>query len=160
MASIMSKYLLIPIGIALFLTPRHKVTYVEREVCVQKMVSETEFSPDNLIKKLKRMNIRHYKVAYAQAVLETGRFTSSMFARNNNLFGMKVSRQRANTCSGEVMGHAYYRTWEESVVDYALYYNKYLSRMSECELYSYIGRSYAEDSGYVNKLKQIACTVK
>jgi len=155
-----SKYLIIPIGIALFLTTRHEVRYVEREVYVQKIIPKTEFSPDNLIKKLKRMNIRHYKVAYAQALLETGRFTSSMFARNNNLFGMKVSRQRANTCSGEVMGHAYYRTWEESVVDYALYYNKYLSRMSEDELYSYMGRNYAEDKNYVTKLKQIVCEVK
>ena len=160
MASIMSKYLLIPIGIALFLTPRHKVTYVSNKVYVDRVIPDQAFSPDNLIKKLKQMNIKHYKVAYAQAVLETGNFTSSMFARNNNLFGMKVSRQRANTCSGEVMGHAYYRTWEESVVDYALYYNKYLSRMSEDELYSYLGRNYAEDSGYINKLKQIACTVK
>ena len=152
--------LLIPICIALFLTPRHKTTYVSNKVYVDRVVPDQEFSKANLIAMLKDMNVKHYRVAYAQAVVETGNFTSKMFRLNNNLFGMKVSCQRANTCSGSRHGHAYYSTWERSVVDYALYYNKYLSRLSECELYRYLGSHYASDKNYVTKLKQIVCEVK
>lgn len=152
--------LIVPIFIALFLTPRHKTTYVTNKVYVDRFVQNQEFSRENLIAMLKGMNIRHYKIAYAQAVVETGNFTSKIFQLNNNLFGMKVSCQRANTCSGSRYGHAYYVTWERSVVDYALYYNKYLSRLSDCEVYRYLGRHYASDKNYVTKLKQIACTVK
>lgn len=152
--------LLIPVCIALLITPRHKTTYVSNKVYVDRVVPDKEFSKANLIAMLKDMNVKHYRVAYAQAVVETGNFTSRMFRSNNNLFGMKVSRQRANTCSGSRHGHAYYSTWERSVVDYALYYNKYLSRLSERELYRYLGENYASDSNYINKIKQIACTVK
>lgn len=115
-------------------------------------LSDDVFSPEALEKYLGELNIRHADIVYSQAKLESGNFSSKIFRENNNLFGMKMARQRATTATGENRGHATYSSWRQSVDDYAMYYNKYLSRLSRSEYIEYLGRNYAQDANYISKL--------
>ena len=60
------------------------------------------------------------RIVVAQAVLETGWFTSKNFKVNNNLYGMRVPYNRMTTADTSINGYAHYKKWEESVIDYYL----------------------------------------
>jgi uncharacterized FlgJ-related protein len=115
-----------------------------------------EFSEEKLIEKITELNFRFPHIILAQAKLESGHFKSTIFLENNNMFGMKEAKLRANLAKGTNRGHAYYDTWQESVIDYALYYSSYLrSIRTEGEYFEYLRQNYAEDPTYVQRLKQI-----
>ena len=117
---------------------------------------EERFSQEKFIDFLLRSNIKHYKIVFAQAVIETGWFKSKSFKTANNLFGMKLATRRATTAVGEYLGHAKYNNWKESVLDYALYQSTYLSKFKSEEAYfAYLKSNYAEDPDYVAKIKSI-----
>lgn len=79
----------------------------------------------------------------AQSAHETGNFTSAIFIENNNLFGMKRPAVRKTLATGENKGHAVFKTIEDSIKDFQIYfYNfKYLS-------------SYPSLATYVKSLKR------
>jgi uncharacterized FlgJ-related protein len=115
-----------------------------------------EFSEEKLIEKITELNFRYPHIILAQAKLESGHFKSTIFLENNNMFGMKEAKLRANLAKGTNRNHAYYDTWQESVIDYALYYSSYLrSIKTEGEYFEYLKQNYAEDPTYVQRLKQI-----
>lgn len=128
--------------------PRTSIKTIVRYVSLP----EDTFSPQALEEYLGELNIRHADIVYNQAKLESGNFSSKIFRENNNLFGMKLARQRATTATGESRGHATYSSWRQSVDDYAMYYNKYLSRLSRSEYIEYLGKNYAQDANYISKL--------
>jgi uncharacterized FlgJ-related protein len=115
-----------------------------------------EFSQEKLIEKIKQLNFKFPHIILAQSYQETGHYKSSIFLENNNLFGMKEAKLRANLAKGTNRGHAYYETWQESVIDYALYYSTYLYNLrTEGEYFEYLRQNYAEDPTYVQRLKEI-----
>ena len=92
------------------------------------------FTPQNLAKELKNQNVKFPDIALAQAMLETGNFTSDIFKANNNLFGMKHPSVRPTVSKGTNRGHANYTNWQDSVKDYKLwqeFYNKYTGSKDE-----------------------------
>jgi hypothetical protein len=105
-----------------------------------------------------KMNFRYPHIVLAQAKLESANFSSTIFIENNNLFGMKQARTRPTTATGTSRSHATYNSWKDSIIDYALYASTYLHGKSEYEYYAYLGRNYAQDPDYVNKLKHIVQT--
>jgi len=114
------------------------------------------FSEDELITMMRDLNIKLPHIPLAQSMLETGNWKSSMFLENHNLFGMKQSVRRVSTAKGMNKGHAYYDTWRESVYDYAFYQSRYMNTIkSEDDYFSYLRATYATDSMYVDKLKNI-----
>lgn len=121
------------------------------------VISKTNpFNEEKLVSYLKELNIKYPYIALAQAKIETGNYTSKVFKNNNNLFGMKQARSRATTAKGTAFNHALYSSWEESVIDYALYSASYMSKIkSEKEYLARLGRSYAQDPMYVIKLKAL-----
>jgi uncharacterized FlgJ-related protein len=115
-----------------------------------------EFSEEKLIEKITELNFRYPHIILAQAKLESGHFKSTIFLENNNMFGMKEAKLRANLAKGTNRGHAYYDTWQDCILDYALYYSTYLSDIrTEGEYFEYLKQNYAEDPTYVQRLKQI-----
>lgn len=131
------------------------LTEYEKSVVLINM-KQKPFSEADLICMMQELNMKFPYIALAQARVETGHFTSNVFKKNHNLFGMKQARQRVNTAKGTQHNHAYYDTWEESVYDYAFYQCRYLSGIStEEEYFKYIAGSYAEDPHYVSKLKKM-----
>lgn len=130
--------------------------YVNQESEVMIITKYNQFSEDKFKTMLIDMNFKFPDIVHAQAILETGTFSSRIFKENNNLFGMKISRLRPTTHKGEHNGHAYYDDWKDSVLDYALYQARYLNNLKTREEYlSYLNRVYAEDTLYVSKLRTI-----
>lgn len=125
----------------------------------QVMVITTQqnaFSEEKFVNKIKELNFPFPNIVYAQAILESNRFTSSIFKENNNIFGMRLATQRITSAKGENNTYAYYSHWTESLIDYALYSANYLSKLkTEEDYYNYLQQNYAEDSRYVEKLKEI-----
>ena len=136
--------------------PANKAQNLSQEDKLIVIREYNEFSENKLIDKITELNFRYPHIILAQAKLESGHFKSTIFLENNNMFGMKEAKLRANLAKGTNRGHAYYETWQESVIDYALYYSSYLRSINtEGEYFEYLRQNYAEDPTYVQRLKQI-----
>lgn len=135
--------------------PFYKVeTYIEERVEYVEVDREV-FSEQELINYLIELKIPHPHIVLAQARLETGNFTSNIFQENNNLFGMKRAFFRPSTTIGVNRGHAKYRSWQDSVIDFALYKAHVAQGKTENEYYTLLGTSYAEDPEYVKKVRRL-----
>lgn len=134
----------------------------ERELIILNIKEErAKFTEDKLIQMLKDLNIKFPHIVMAQAMLETGKWSSNIFKENHNLFGMKEAKSRVKTAIGTQYNHAYYSCWRESVYDYAFYQCRYLGSIkTEKEYFAYLSRNYAEDPHYVEKLKSTIQTHK
>jgi len=118
-----------------------------------------EFSEARLIEQIKSLNFRYPHIVLAQSYQESGHYNSTIFRENNNMFGMKEAVVRSNLAKGTNRGHAMYDTWQECVIDYALYYSTYLSDIkTEGEYFEFLKQNYAEDPTYVTRLKSIIKT--
>jgi len=136
--------------------PANEVQNLSQEEKLIVVREYNEFSETKLIEKITELNFKYPYIILAQAKLESGHFKSTIFLENNNMFGMKEAKLRANLAKGTNRGHAYYETWQESVIDYALYYSSYLrSIKTEGEYFEYLKQNYAEDLTYVQRLKEI-----
>lgn len=110
----------------------------------------------NLYNKLLETGIMFPDIAFAQALLESGHFKSSLFKRANNLFGMQYPTKRETTAYGRTNGYSKFVTWHHSVIDYKLWQDSLFKRkgkMNRQQYLAYIDRWYAEDGLYVNKVK-------
>ena len=114
-----------------------------------------QFSEDKLVEKLKELNVKYPHIVLAQAKLESNNYSSRIFIENHNLFGMKEARVRVNLAKGTQYKHAYYNTWQESVLDYAFWAATYGSKCKTEDQYYTLLSGYAEDKGYQAKLKNI-----
>jgi len=129
-------------------------THISQDTVVLK-----EFTREDFIIFMKEVNIKYPHIVYAQSLIETGGFKSTIFKDNHNLFGMKQARVRCNIAQDTKRGHAYYNHWTESVIDYALYQTSYMYKIkSEDQYFAHLSKSYAEDPNYVSKLKAIIVT--
>lgn len=132
------------------------VDATEYERILQVRGMGNQFSEERLRSKLDELNVRFADVAVAQAKLETNTFRSNIFVENNNLFGMKEATMRINLAKGSQHGHAYYDTWEDSVLDYAMWCATYAKHCRSNEQFlSLLNGYYAEDPNYVAKLRRI-----
>jgi uncharacterized FlgJ-related protein len=115
----------------------------------------TQFSEIRMINLAKSLGIKYIDIMVAQSRIETGWYKSPIFIHNNNLFGMKVPERRGTTAIGSNRGHAHYISWQQSVADYKLWQTKVLIKNKSRRKYlSYIGRTYAENSNYINLIKK------
>ena len=136
--------------------PSNKVENLSQEEKLIVVREYSEFSEEKLIEKITELNFRYPHIILAQAKLESGHFKSTIFLENNNMFGMKEAKLRANLAKGTNRGHAYYETWQDCILDYALYYSTYLSDIrTEGEYFEYLRQNYAEDPTYVQRLKEV-----
>ena len=155
-----SKSIAIVLGIAVTvgftISPRIEMKNISQEEKVILVREYNAFSEPQLIKKITQLNFRFPHIILAQSYQETGHYKSGIFLENHNLFGMKEAKTRSNLAKGTNRGHAYYESWQDSVVDYALFYSTYLySLKTEGEYFEYLKQNYAEDPTYVQRLKKI-----
>lgn len=115
---------------------------------------------ENLVKLMNDLGIQHVDIVLAQAILESGTFTSNIFKTKNNMFGMKVPKKRETLAVNKrgYTGYATYASWIDCVKDYKMYQdfitkNKVISRS---EYLAILSRGYSESEGYTNKLVKIA----
>ena len=113
-----------------------------------------QFSESRMIHLAKSLGIKHIDIMVAQARIETGWYTSPIFIHNKNIFGMKLPERRGTTAIGSNRGHAQYTSWQQSVADYKLWQDKAMARNKSRRKYlRYIGRTYAQNSNYLNLIK-------
>jgi len=154
--------LMIIAGVVTFLlymksTKPTKVVSVKERVVVH---DSDVFTPERLYNYIVECGIKFPDIVYRQALLESGRFSSDIFVCGNNLFGMKVAKQRPTTATGEYKGHAEYRDWRASVQDYALFQSAFMRKYkTEEQYYKALGKSYAEDDSYIRLLKNMSDTL-
>ena len=129
----------------------------EKEFLILNLQAEkNKFTKEKFAAELERLNVKFPYIVMAQSIIETGHWKSNVFKENHNLFGMKQATVRINTANGTQNGHAYYDDWYQSVYDYAFYSCRYLNNIdNEEEYYLYLGQNYAEDSNYINSLKNV-----
>jgi hypothetical protein len=132
-----------------------KLTTFEREVLfINADSAKVNFSKEKLVQMLKDLNIKFPHIVMAQSIIETGKFKSTIFKTNHNLFGMKEAKRRVTTAKGTELNHAYYNSWQESVYDYAFFQCRYLGKIqTEEEYFAYLGANYAESINYIQVLK-------
>lgn len=109
---------------------------------------------------LTTLKVEHPHIVHAQMQLESGHYTSRLARDNHNYFGMKHPAQRFTLSLGKKNGYASYRNWVYSILDYALWQQRYASALTEEEYLAYLSRVYASDTHYVAKIKRIANTLK
>ena len=68
---------------------------------------------------------------------------------------MKPAKLRPTTSKGVLNGYAYYNNWKESVLDYALYQAAYAKSIDTEDNYYILLTTFAEDTSYTKKLKNI-----
>ena len=72
------------------------------------------------------------------------------------MYGMRKAHQRITAAEREKNTYAWYRDWKDCLYDYAMYQATVMCNItSEEQYFSKLGERYAEDAGYVNKLKNI-----
>jgi hypothetical protein len=104
---------------------------------------------ENLAKALDKYNVKFPKIVMAQALLETGYFTSHVCRECNNLFGLR----RPGDGSYYVFGN-----WEESVKAYKEYVQYKYKSGDYLTFLRDIG--YATDKNYIIKVLQIASALQ
>lgn len=118
-------------------------------------------SHKDVFSKIVQSNIRFPEVAFAQAILESGHFKSKVARQNNNLFGMRMPKQRKTTAIGTNGGYARYKSWQASVRDYKLWQDNLFKRypnMTLSQFKSYVDRRYSTSENYIAKINSIIKT--
>jgi len=119
-------------------------------------LTHSTITHEKLFDKINEYNIKYPDIVFAQAVLESANFKSVLFKKNNNLFGMKVPKTRKTTAINKT-GYSKYESIDDSIQDYFLF-QEYVMRkkdMSRNEYLSYIGKNYAYDKKYLEKINNI-----
>ena len=106
---------------------------------------ENKTPEEGIDEALQYYNIEHPTIVKAQAILETGNFTSNLCIKNNNLFGLYDSKNKR---------YYSYNHWWESIEAY----KKLIQKKYDNSKYYYMfleDIKYAKDKDYINKLKEI-----
>ena len=130
----------------------------ETQVQIDSNTKES-ITKESLYEQIMKYGIKFPDVVFAQAVLESGQFTSKLFKSANNLFGMKIPTKRESSAIGQTKsGYSKYDDWNFSVYDYFLwqdYMFKKKSDLTKKEYLALLGKVYAEDKRYVSSLKRV-----
>jgi flagellum-specific peptidoglycan hydrolase FlgJ len=132
-------------------------TIKAQEKLVQDKTQES-VSKKGLYEQIIKYGIKFPDIVFAQAMIESGELTSKLFKSSNNMFGMKFPSVRETTAHGKTKsGYSRYEDWNFGVYDYFLWQDHMLrnrNEMTRSQYLSLLGRVYAEDPNYVNKVKK------
>ncbi len=127
-------------------------------------IKDLPFSEDLLKQCIYYERIKYPDIVILQSQLETGYYTSDIFLNGHNCFGMRFPKTRPTVATGAYKEHAQYSHWYESVIDYALWQDWYLSlgyriegSIDEAFYLVFLNCiHYAEDTRYVSKLVEMS----
>ncbi len=116
---------------------------------------DTLMTDSILVDMLRKYNVKFAYIVLAQARQESNHYKSKIAIENKNLFGLKVATGRPTTALGTKRNHAYYESYEMSVLDYALYQAAYMRKIkNERDYVAYLNRNYAADPQYDINIKR------
>lgn len=114
------------------------------EVSVVWRQDHFKLNKENLYNELYAQGVEFPEIVLSQAILETGHFKSNACKIKNNLFGLRNSDGTYKD----------FEHWTDCVAAYKKYIQKYEELPTD--YYEYLKNlGYAEDSTYIDKLKQI-----
>lgn len=124
----------------------NKPSEIKVVIIKEKQLDFFNKSPQEGLKEaLEYYNIKHPNIIYAQAILETGHFKSNLCINNNNLFGLYDSKNKK---------YYTFDHWKDCIIAYKeMVQYKYKDGDDYYKFLSDIG--YAEDTKYIDKLKEI-----
>lgn len=103
-----------------------------------------DISVSNIIKACDYYNVKYPKIIASQAILESGNFKSKIFKEYNNPFGLYNSKAK---------DYYKFNHWTESIL---FYKDNVQYKYKGGDYYKFLKElPYAEDSTYIQKLKQI-----
>ena len=109
-----------------------------------------------LYQHLLTMRAPHAKIILAQAKLESNNFSSDLFKRQRNFIGMRPAIQRTTTAGGSKGNYKIYDSWRDCATDIIFWiFSRNLDKVTDTEYLEYVGKVYAEDPGYKQKLQNI-----
>lgn len=114
---------------------------------------DSKLTAEALAYAIKDMKIQHPELVYRQAILESGNLKSRLVKNQNNLFGMKMPRQRFTFAAGKGRrNYAKYESWAHSVADYKVYQGD-----NTIENYGafLVKRKYSETKDYIKRLMKV-----
>lgn len=119
----------------------------------EELAEDTTETPllDSILCYIDSLNLKHPNIVKAQMIIESG---YAKRTKGNNFFGMHVAKNRPTTALNR-SGYAIYSSWQESVLDYALFQAAYCRKLSRDEYLSYICKNYAEDKKYGEKIEWV-----
>lgn len=107
-----------------------------------------ELTVDNLYKALDKYDVKFKKIVVAQAILETGHFSSVLCVQSHNIFGLRHPSDGS---------YYVFNNWEESVKAYK---DDVQYKYTGGDYYAFLTNiGYAQDPQYARKVMQIACTL-
>lgn len=105
---------------------------------------------------IKEVGMKYPDVVFAKAILESGHFKSKMFLNKNNLFGMKRAVHRTTLGQGNPGEYVYFKSIEESIIDYKLYQMQFVHEINSEEMYiKRICQSYSSNDNYQKLLLSV-----
>lgn len=120
------------------------------------VVGDSTLDDATLYNHLLLMRVSHPKVMFCQAKIESANYTSDLFKRNSNMFGMKKSTNRVTTAGDGRGEYKWYPNWRESVTDYAFWQLTHnADKMTQDEYIKFLGKIYAEDPKYTSKVREL-----
>ena len=138
-----------------FISPKkqsQKEIRTETEVIIKQ---DNSFTEEKLIEEIKNLKLEHPEIILAQSYIESGRFNSIKFKKNNNLFAMRKAGSRVTTCNKtDDNGFAIYKNWKESLLDYAFLQSSFARNLTEREYFMWL-ESYTHERNYRQLVKKI-----
>lgn len=130
---------------------------IESKIRVINLQKEKDkFSKEKFVEEIKNKRIKFPHIVMAQAIIESGLGRSDLFKSNNNLFGMMEAKSRMTTSSGSKNNFAYYKKWQDCILDMAFFQSAYLNDVNtEEKYYLYLSANYAESPAYTQTLKSV-----
>lgn len=117
---------------------------------------KSKIEKEVVLKYMGSVGIKYPNIVWAQAVLETGSFRSKLFLYNNNMFGMRVARSRYTTAVGKRFGYARYLSWQESVIDYKYFQDRFIGKIhSKNDYFRYLDKYYSASRKYSKSVKKL-----
>lgn len=117
---------------------------IKKDTIINKKTALDTTKPTDktVLSELKRQNVSHPHIVLAQAKLESGNYTSSVYKNNNNLFGLM---------KGDKYHH--FNHWKQSIT----FYKEHIqNRYKGGNYYAFLNDiGYAKDPSYTDKLKEI-----
>ena len=116
---------------------------------------DSTISDAKLYQYLLKTRVGNPEIIFCQAKHESSSYTSPLFLRASNLFGMKISGSRVcvgGAESGEFQ--KYDGGWKESVTDYIIYgFENNLNNLNQTEYIKFLSSGvYGKDPQYSNKI--------
>jgi len=122
---------------------RDKPKYIDKPKIVT--LDTFKLTQEYVYTKLIEHDVKHPKIVLKQIILETGHFTSRVCLVDTNLFGLYNGKR-----------YLHFSTYEEGIECYKKIQKKYKGG----DYYEFLRKlPYAQDTSYVNKLKQIRINV-